>query len=159
MDDVIRPSQAAKRRSLHKEGRLRQEHSDDDDSEDSASDVGDMIGNGDDDTDIDSEPSARGKKRKRSRSQTPEPTRRSSRRRTKPKVSYNMKVHPQDSDLNRIWACDGSKSSPSSARPTGNRELARDAEQCLVKDSDDATQSFRGHEPEGKPRTCDAYAC
>ena len=112
MDDIIRPSQAAKRRSLHGERLTLGDGSYDEASEDSGSDMGSMVG---DEYSDDEEPPrpTRGRKRKRSRSQTPEPTRRSSRRRTKPKVSYNMKIHPQDSDLKRIWACDGSKSSPS----------------------------------------------
>jgi hypothetical protein len=112
MDDYIRPSQAAKRRSLHGEKTALPDNSSA--SFDSVSDVGSMVGDGDSD-DEDSQPPTRGRKRKRkrrTRSRTPEPTRRSSRRRTNPKVSYDMKIHPQDSDLARVYACDGSTSSP-----------------------------------------------
>ncbi|KAF1928013.1 uncharacterized protein M421DRAFT_166393 [Didymella exigua CBS 183.55] len=116
MDDVIRPSQAAKRRSLHGERPPLGSGVDGDGSEESGSDVGSMAG--DDDSDGEESQPTRGRKRKRVRTLTSEPTRRSSRRRTNPKVSYNMNIHPQDSDLKRVWACDGSKSSPSPAKPT-----------------------------------------
>lgn len=120
MDDFIRPSQAAKRRSLHGEGPLLDDRSESDASEDSASDAGSKDGDQESDDD-DSQPPARGHKRKRSLSRTPKPTRRSSRRRTTPKVSYNMRIHPQDSDLRQIGACDGSNSSPASNKPAGHR--------------------------------------
>ncbi|KAG9202940.1 hypothetical protein G6514_003721 [Epicoccum nigrum] len=116
MDDVIRPSQAAKRRSLHGESPLVDDRSESYASEDSTSDAESM--NGDQESnDDDSQPPARGRKRKRSLS--PELTRRSSRRKTTPKVSYNMRIHPQDSDLRRIGACDGSNSLPESNKTTG----------------------------------------
>ncbi|KAF3003606.1 hypothetical protein E8E13_007198 [Curvularia kusanoi] len=120
MDDFIRPSQAAKRRSLHGESPLLDDHSEDDASEVSSSDGGSK----DDDQESDSEdsrPPTRGRKRKRSPLQTPEPTRRSSRRRTEPKMSYDMKIHPQDSDLRQIGACDGCNSSPDSKKPESAR--------------------------------------
>ncbi|UPX18948.1 uncharacterized protein EKO05_0009228 [Ascochyta rabiei] len=113
MDDFIRPSQAAKRRSLHGEAVVLSSNSDTS-SEQSGSDVGSIAGDEDSD-EGGSQPPTRGRqgKRKRSRSRTPEPTRRSSRRKAMPKVSYNMRIHPQDSDLARVYACDGSRSSPS----------------------------------------------
>ncbi|KAJ4317215.1 hypothetical protein N0V94_005066 [Neodidymelliopsis sp. IMI 364377] len=112
MDDVIRPSQAAKRRSLHGEGPPPLQDSDVSSFEDSDCDSGSMVG--DEDTDDDEPQSSKqSRKRKRSGSPAPAPTRRSSRKKTSPKVSYNMKIHPQDSDLRRVYACDGSKSSPS----------------------------------------------
>lgn len=120
MDDIIRPSQAAKRRSLHGEGPLLDDRSESDTSEDSASNAESIDGDQESDDD-NSQPPARGRKRKRSLSRTPEPTRRSSRRRTTPMVSYNMRIHPQDSDLRQIGACDGSNSSPASKRPAGYR--------------------------------------
>ena len=120
MDDFIRPSQAAKRRSLHGEGLLLDDRSEGDTSEESASDAESMNSDQESDDD-DSQPPARGRKRKRSLSRSPEPTRRSSRRMTTPKVSYNMSIHPQDSDLRRIGACDGSNSSPTSNKPAGLR--------------------------------------
>lgn len=121
LDDIIRPSQAAKRRSLHGEESTRPNYSDGSASEDSGFDVG----SGDENSgDEEPRPSTRGHKRRRLMSQAPEPTRRSSRRRTKPNVSYNMKIHPQDSDLRRVGACDGSKSSPS---PTKHRRSSRNS--------------------------------
>jgi len=36
-------------------------------------------------------------------------------------VSYNMKIHPQDSDLKRAYAYDGSKSSPSQTKQASHR--------------------------------------
>ncbi|XPS99651.1 hypothetical protein M3J09_008823 [Ascochyta lentis] len=110
MDDFIRPTQAAKRRSLHGEEITLCDNSGAS-SEQSGSNVGSADSDEDSD-DEDSQPPTRGRKRKRARSRTPEPTRRSSRRRVKPKMSYNMQIHPQDSDLERVYACDGSKSSP-----------------------------------------------
>jgi hypothetical protein len=112
MDDIIRPSQAAKRRSLHGEGPPPLQDSDVSSFEDSDSGPGSMVG--DEGTDDDEPQSSKqSRKRKRSGSPAPAPTRRSSRKKTSPKVSYNMKIHPQDSDLRRVYACDGSKSSPS----------------------------------------------
>lgn len=148
MDDVIRPFQAARRRSLHKEARRLDSHLEIDTSEASASDLHDTTANEDDDGDV-SEPTGRDGKRKRCRMQSPEPTRRSSRRRINPGVSYNMKVHPQDSDLNRIWACDGSKSSPSNI-PTDNDQLGLIAEGGPVGDFDVTHQSLSRHIPQGK---------
>lgn len=114
MDDIIRPSQAAKRRSLHGEKALPPDDSDGSDASSSnrtSSDVGSMVGDEESDDD-EPQPSKQRQKRKRPESRTPEPTRRSSRRRVSPKMSYNMKIHPQDSDLRRVYACDGSRSSP-----------------------------------------------
>lgn len=114
MDDFIRPSQAAKRRSLHGERPTPGNSFTDDASEGSGSDVGSILC--DESSDGESQPHMRGRKRKRSRSEVPEPTRRSSRRRTQPKMSYDMSIHPQDSDLRRVGACDGSNSSPSPSK-------------------------------------------
>jgi hypothetical protein len=115
MDDIVRPSQAAKRRSLHGERPLPSNDSDASSSEQSGSDVGSMVGDGDSDDD-ELQPPTRQRKRKRSESQAPEPSRRSSRRKANPRVSYNMKVHPQDSDLRLAYACDGSTSSPTTKK-------------------------------------------
>jgi hypothetical protein len=118
MDDFIRPSQAAKRRSLHGESPLVDDRFESCASEDSTSDA-ESMNSGQESDDDDSQLQARGRKRKRSL--LPEPARRSSRRRTTPKVSYNMRIHPQDSDLRRIGACDRSNSSPASNKTTGYR--------------------------------------
>lgn len=120
MDDFIRPSQASRRRTLHGERPVQTGNLDASSFESSGSEMGSTVCD-DDSDDEDSQPPARGRKRKRSKSRSQEPTRRSSRRRTKPKVSYNMKIHPQDSDLRRVYACDGSKSSPS---PNKQEELS-----------------------------------
>lgn len=112
MDDIIRPLQAAKRRSLHGEKRNRTNNVDASSSDQSDSDVRSMAGDEDSDKE-EPQPFKCGDKRKRSRSRTPEFIRRSSRRRTNPNVSYNTKVHPQDSDLRRVYSCDLMKSSPS----------------------------------------------
>jgi hypothetical protein len=96
MDDSIRPSQAAKRRSLHGETQC---FSDDTvgpfcmysetDEEDGHYEELEHL----------QESSKRGKKRARRRSPSPQPTRRSPRKTSNPKVSYNTSIHPQDHDL------------------------------------------------------------
>jgi hypothetical protein len=118
LDEVIRPSQAAKRRTLHGEQPLLGSGSDGETSEESASVFGSMAE--DEDSDPGESQPTRDRKRKRARSLTPGPTRRSSRRRSKPKTSYNMNIHPQDSDLKRVWACDGPQSSPSPNKGSGS---------------------------------------
>lgn len=111
LDDVIRPSHAAKRRIIHGEQPLMASGSNGETPEELGSDVGSAAGDEDgDDGDLQPTPI---RKRKRARPLTSKPIRHSSHRRSKPKTSYNMKLHPQDSDLKRVWACDGSKSSPS----------------------------------------------
>jgi hypothetical protein len=149
MDDIIRPSQAAKRRSLHGEGPLLDDRSESDTSEDSASNAESIDGDQESDDD-DSQPPARGRKRKRSLSRTPEPTRRSSRRRTTPMVSYNMRIHPQDSDLRQIGACDGSNSSPASNKPAdypGPRAVETDGPSTGLKE---LHQLMLANETDGK---------
>lgn len=118
LDDIIRPSQAAKRRTLHGEQPLLESRSKGGGSDESVSDVWRMAY--DDDSDDEGLQPAQSRKRKRVKPLTPEPTRRSSRRRSKPKTSYDMNIHPQDSDLKRIWACNGSKSSPLPAKQTNS---------------------------------------
>jgi hypothetical protein len=96
MDDSIRPSQAAKRRSAHGETILLSDdtiecysvHDDSDDEEKEDEDETDKA-----------EPKKGSKKRARRRSRSLEPTRRSSRKTATPKISYNMNIHPQDRDL------------------------------------------------------------
>lgn len=119
MDDAIRPSQASKRRILHGERPVLLKDSDASSSEYSGSDTGVVTYEEYSEEDEESQQPTRGRKRKRSRSRSLEPTRRSSRRRTQPKMSYNMKIHPQDSDLQRAYGCDGSKSSPSPNKREG----------------------------------------
>ncbi|KAJ8113002.1 hypothetical protein OPT61_g4765 [Boeremia exigua] len=122
LDDFIRPSHAAKRRSLHGEEPAISNSRDDELSEDSGSEAESMAGNTDSDEE-DLQPPTGSRKRKRSESRASNPTRRSSRRKTNPKVSYNMKIHPQDSDLDRVCACDGSNSSPSPNKLVGDHAV------------------------------------
>ncbi|KAF2631114.1 hypothetical protein BU25DRAFT_481583 [Macroventuria anomochaeta] len=141
MDDVIRPSQAAKRRTLHGEKPALVDDLDAFSLEDSRSDIGSIVGDEDSD-DEEPQPPTRGRKRKRSTSRTPEPTRRSSRRRTNPKVSYNMKIHPQDSDLKRVYACDGSKSSPSPTKQVNSSKNSSPSKKGSLEDFEQACRSL-----------------
>jgi hypothetical protein len=124
MDDSIRPSQAAKRRSAHGEEQV----SSDDSSE--ASVQGDGSDSDEEKEDNKEEeqksrPAKKGKKRARSPSQSPEPTRRSSRRTATPKVSYNMSIHPQDRDLEESSTTDsgGEAATPVPKRKTSSRSV------------------------------------
>ncbi|KAH7395187.1 hypothetical protein DE146DRAFT_99546 [Phaeosphaeria sp. MPI-PUGE-AT-0046c] len=95
MDDSIRPSQAAKRRSAHGEIIL----SSDDETETETFTVhsdSEAEGEADNEDLIKKFRPSKNKKRSRSRSESLLPTRRSSRRITKQKILYNMDVHPQD---------------------------------------------------------------
>ena len=150
LDDIIRPSQAAKRRSLHGERLTLPDGSNDSASEGSGSDVGSMVGDEDSD-DEESRPSTGGRKRKRFISLTPEPTRRSSRRRTQPKVSYDMKIHPQDSDLRRVDACDGSKSSPSPYKQVSSKRNSSSNQAHILENFEEADRSFLADNTKGKP--------
>jgi hypothetical protein len=124
MDDSIRPSQAAKRRSAHGEEQV----SSDDSSE--ASVQGDGSDSDEEKEDNKEEeqksrPAKKGKKRARSPSQSPEPTRRSSRRTATPRVSYNMSIHPQDRDLEESSTTDsgGEAATPVPKRKTSSRSV------------------------------------
>jgi hypothetical protein len=124
MDDSIRPSQAAKRRSAHGEEQV----SSDDSSE--ASVQGDDSDSDEEEEDNKEEeqksrPAKKGKKRTRSPSQSPEPTRRSSRRTATPRVSYNMSIHPQDRDLEESSTTDsgGEAAAPGPKRKTSSRSV------------------------------------
>ncbi|RAR13810.1 hypothetical protein DDE83_002847 [Stemphylium lycopersici] len=101
MDDSVRPTQAAKRRSAH--GQRHVCFDSDDSSEASTVINTDTEGSGDEQSEIEKQPKrdAKGKKRKLALSQSLsiEPTRRSSRKVSDIKTSYNMKVHPQDEFL------------------------------------------------------------
>jgi hypothetical protein len=99
MDDLIRPSQAAKRRSAHGEDLV---------LSDDSSEVSAVIGTNPDETsDEESEHEeksksvTKGKKRSqvKSRAQAVEGIRRSTRKISDPKTSYNMDIHPQDKYL------------------------------------------------------------
>jgi hypothetical protein len=102
LDEAIRPSQAAKRRSAHGEA-IQPLLSDD--SDEANSSPADLSGDSDEEEESEEvvekkpEPVSKGKKRTRRPSAPLEPTRRSSRRTADTKVSYDMSVHPQDRDL------------------------------------------------------------
>jgi hypothetical protein len=102
LDDSIRPSQAAKRRSAHRDF----ESFSDDHVSDSFSVHAESDTDAEDDNEVekvDTEKKAKstGKSQKRARGPTrsPEPARRSSRRTVVSRVAYNMSIHPQDGDL------------------------------------------------------------
>jgi hypothetical protein len=154
MDDVIRPLQAAKRRSLHGERPLLRSSSDDETPYGSDFGVESIVE--DEDTDDEEAEPTRSRKRKWNRPLIPEPTRRSSRRRTKPKVSYNMNIHPQDSDLNRVWACDGSKSSPSPTKPTSSTKAVSFSKKTSSGEFEEVCRTLLQDESEGM-RSLQAY--
>ncbi|KAF1846790.1 uncharacterized protein K460DRAFT_249164, partial [Cucurbitaria berberidis CBS 394.84] len=128
MDDSIRPSQAAKRRSVHGEKQLLADFPSSFFSEHTDREV-------DSPTQVDheSEPEeaprkvAMGKKRKRSHFQSPGPTRRSSRKTSDPKTAYNMSIHPQDEDLKLLSTNDSEVDIPAH----GRRKFQRTAEPLL----------------------------
>jgi hypothetical protein len=99
MDDLIRPSQAAKRRSAHGEELILSDNSSE------ASTIietdADESSNEESETEEQPKPAARGKKRSWTKSQARsiQGTRRSTRKVSDPKTSYNMDVHPQDKFL------------------------------------------------------------
>jgi hypothetical protein len=97
MDDSVRPTQAAKRRSAHGEIQFSSDDVSESFSVHAESDV-EEDGNNQEEGQK-AKPTKKGRKRARQQSRSPEPTRRSSRQTATPKISYNMSVHPQDRDL------------------------------------------------------------
>jgi hypothetical protein len=99
MDDLIRPSQAAKRRSAHREELILSDNSSEastiieTDAEESS--------NEESEPEEQPKPTSRGKKRSQAKSQarSVQGTRRSTRKMPVPKTSYNMDIHPQDKFL------------------------------------------------------------
>ncbi|KAF2829348.1 hypothetical protein CC86DRAFT_444447 [Ophiobolus disseminans] len=123
MDDSIRPTQAAKRRSAHGE---EQPSSDDENGSFS------VRADSDTDSDVNEEevkkPEAvkKGKKRARHQSQSLEPTRRSSRRTADTKVLYDMSVHPQDQDLIVVSSDDDEdRSNPTTKRKRSSHSSSK----------------------------------
>jgi hypothetical protein len=99
MDDAVRPSQAAKRRSLHGDVQILSDESDD---------MSSMCAESSDESDEEEpkkdvkkkpHPFTKGNKRTRDPIEAREPTRRSSRQTAGVKVLYDTNVHPQDEDL------------------------------------------------------------
>jgi hypothetical protein len=124
MDDSIRPSQAAKRRSAHGEEQVSSDDSSEASVQGDGSDL-DEEKEGKKEEEQKSRPAKKGKKRARSPSQSPEPTRRSSRRTATLRVSYNMSIHPQDRDLEESSAddSDDEAAAPGPKRKTSSRSV------------------------------------
>ena len=152
MDDSVRPSLAAKRRSAHGEIQF---FSDDrfesfsrhaDSSADS-----DAEGERVEEVEKKPKPICKGKKRVRCQSESPEPTRRSLRKTTDQKVSYNMSVHPQDDDLIMLSADDDDhdeaptpivkrKKLPCLSRRREAASRQHDLKNCNLKDRTEASR-------------------
>ncbi len=100
MDDSIRPSQAAKRRSVHGEIQLLSEDSCDRLSEELDTDA-ESLALTDNESEVEENPKQApcDKRRKKARPCSSVATRRSSRITSCPRKAYNMKVHPQDEEL------------------------------------------------------------
>jgi hypothetical protein len=156
MDDSIRPSQAAKRRSAHGEVILLSDdtignysvHDDSDDEEQKDEVKTENI-----------EPNKRGKKRVRRRSLSHEPTRRSSRKTATPRISYNMNIHPQDRDLEMSSTDDSaSERSDDEAKRTklsrSNKEKPVSELQCHTKALSTVTISSEATIPDEEEPSC-----
>lgn len=118
MDDTIRPSQAAKRRTAHGEVPIL----DSDDASDAftLTDTAASIGESSDTRSEDDEEAPRQSKQTKLRPLPAEGTRRSTRKVSNQKTSYNMDIHPQDKYL-VISSDDDDKQTPSNKR----REITR----------------------------------
>jgi hypothetical protein len=104
LDDVIRPSHAAKRRLIHGE-----EYPSEDELSVSSFDGSDATTYSDVEeasSPVKAKPAKKGSKRVKFDIKLPEPTRRSSRQKSQPRVSYNALVHPQDDLLELAFAED-----------------------------------------------------
>lgn len=110
MDDAVRPSQAAKRRSLHGDLPILSTESDDTDEMSSMCAQSSDESNGEmpkKEVKKRSRPTIKGMKRTRPQSEAHEPVRRSTRQTADVKVLYDMSVHPQDHDLIMLSSEDG----------------------------------------------------
>jgi hypothetical protein len=140
LDDVIRPSHATKRRSIHGEECL---------SEDdlSVSSFGGSDASIDSDTEkesraIKAKPTKKGPKRVKFDIKLPEPTRRSSRQKFQPRVSYNAQVHPQD-DLLELAFAEDETAKPSSASKRRRRNSDRSDEEYEQSDDHFSPRGLR----------------
>ena len=134
LDDLIRPSHAAKRRSIQGE-----EHASEDEVDVSSFDESDTDANSDAEkisSEDEAKPSKKGRKRVRFEAKSPEPTRRSSRQGPQPRVSYNARVHPQDDLLKLAFAADEAAN-----LPTANKGKRRASESCEDDDELDTRSS------------------
>jgi hypothetical protein len=144
MDDSIRPTQAAKRRSAHGEVGL---FSADDSTEAPVHDDSNSDGGSDTKQEEQkSESTQKGKKRARSPSQSLEPTRRSSRRTATPRISYNMSIHPQDRDLEESSTDDSDEegTAPRHKRKIASRSLPTKSRSCQRDANTSATHGRTG---------------
>lgn len=98
MDDSLRPTQAAKRRTAHGEELLFADDTSDASSFPADTDAESVahVEDSEDESERRAKSTLNKKKRSRARSQSPQPTRRSSRRTEDRKMSYRMDIHPQD---------------------------------------------------------------
>lgn len=146
MDDNIRPTQAARRRQAHGEQVIYVK--DDSESEDEAAT---NPGHGDDDeSEIEVRPkgSSRSQKRVRSQRASAEPTRRSSRKHSEVRLSYNMSIHPQDEAL--LMLSDNSSDVPAPSRKkrkTKHVELGNTADKLRNQASNNSTRGGTIHGP------------
>jgi hypothetical protein len=134
LNDVIRPSHAAKRRSIHGE----ECPSEDEKSVSSfgGSDVEKAS------SPVKAKPTKKGPKRVKFDTKLPEPTRRSSRQKSQPRVSYNALVHPQD-DLLELAFAEDETAKPSSASKRRRRSSDRSDGEDEQSDDDSGTKGYR----------------
>jgi hypothetical protein len=132
MDDSIRPSQAAKRRSAHGEiESFSDENKSDSFTVHADSDIEAESNEHVEGVETEKKPRSAGKSKKRTQGPTrsPEPTRRSSRRTAVSKVAYNMNIHPQDNDLEVSSSNDEGEASPPTVKrkkllcPAANKSI------------------------------------
>jgi hypothetical protein len=138
MDDLIRPSQAAKRRSAHGEALILSDNP----SEASTiigTDAGESSNEEREAEDQQPKSTVQGKKRIQTKSQARyvEGTRRSTRKISDPKTSYNMNIHPQDKFLVISSDDDGGETEVSAKK---RRKLAH------LRRKDDSTSEDEGTE-------------
>jgi hypothetical protein len=140
LDDVIRPSHAAKRRSIHGEECPSED-------ELSVSSFGGSDATTYSDVEIASspvkaKPTKKAPKRVKFDTKLPEPTRRSSRQKSQPTVSYNALVHPQD-DLLELAFAEDETAKPSSARKRRRRSSDRSDGEDEQSDDDSSPRGSR----------------
>jgi hypothetical protein len=140
MDDLIRPSQAAKRRSAHGEDLTPY------DSSSEASTIIDTDANESSNQGSEPEehtkPTTEGKKRCQTKAQarSVEGTRRSTRKTSEPKISYNTNIHPQDKFLVISSDDDGGETGVSAKK---RRKLAHSRRKDDSSSEDEGTEGSK----------------
>ena len=124
MDDTLRPSRAAKRRSVHGEQLLSSDVDDDDDDADATPSHADTDSGQPDQSESEESDKENSKKRKKTVTKTRKssagklqaqvPSRRSSRKTSHPETAYRTDIHPQDRNLRET--SDEDEDSPKSSR-------------------------------------------